>query len=144
VAGGLIRVEVPEELNADGAAEFERLAALLIAAGRLQAEDLPILTAFCSTWALFLTAQRWVNDNGVQVEFRDKDGELAGVSVAPYVMVLERAQTRLATLGKELGLTHGGRLKTELAERRLLNGSQQNAERSRLAGRLGRLIGEGD
>lgn len=143
MGGVLIRADVPDELNDDGAAEFERLSVLLIDAGRLQAEDLPILTAYCSTWALFLQAQRWVNDNGAQVEFRDKTGELSGVAVAPYVSILERAQSRLVAIGKELGLTHGGRLKVELAERRLLSGPKQSAERSKIAGRLGRLIGSG-
>ena len=139
----MIRAEVPEELNQDGAAEFTRLSALLIAADRLQAEDLPILTAYCSTWALFLTAQRWVNDNGAQVEFRDKNGELSGVAVAPYVSILERAQSRLVAIGKDLGLTHGGRLKVEIAERRLLSGPKQDVERNKIAGRLGRIIGSG-
>jgi len=141
--GELVTVEAPDDLDAVGQAEFDRLVQLLNERGRLESTDLGLLVAYCSTWSLLVRSQRWVNEHGMQVATHDDQGNVKRVSKAPCVSILESASRRLRMLGKELGLTPAGRIGLELAARRLLSGPEKQRAREALADRLARFGEQG-
>lgn len=117
---GRVRKGVPDrpaELTGEAAAEWDRLAPELNAAGLLAVTDRGILAAYCLAWADMLAARAEINAGGrfLRVPLQTSRGEVVGhrVQEHPAVRLLDKASARVQRLAAELGITAASRARLE-------------------------------
>lgn len=100
-AGALVEgdaFEMPDVLSGLAADRWFQLEPRLREDGRLTAETLPTLVAYCLSWGTMCDAQERVAAEGLTVERRD------GVAKHPLLLVRQQAMGELRAWGALLGL----------------------------------------
>lgn len=107
----------PPELTGEAAAEWDRLAPELDAAGALAVTDRGILAAYCCAVADLLAARAAIVERGrwLEVPVQTSKGERLGVRLIehPAVKLLDKASARVQRLAAELGITPASRARLE-------------------------------
>jgi P27 family predicted phage terminase small subunit len=117
---GRVRKGVPDrppELTGEAAAEWDRVAPELDAAGLLAVTDRGILAALCLTYQDMLACRDTIAREGryLTVPIQTSKGEVTGEKTVthPAVKDLAEACKRYATIAKELGVTAASRARLE-------------------------------
>ncbi|HEY1190440.1 MAG TPA: phage terminase small subunit P27 family [Gemmata sp.] len=107
----------PPELTGEAAAEWDRLAPELDAAGLLAVTDRGILAAYCLAVADMLAARDAINREGriITTPVQTSRGEVIGHKHQehPAARMLERASSRIDKLAAALGLSPAARSRLE-------------------------------
>jgi P27 family predicted phage terminase small subunit len=109
--------ERPPELTGEAAAEWDRLAPELDAAGLLAVTDRGILAAYCLAYQTMLACRNAISASGYFLEtpIQNATGAIIGVKCIehPAVGRLAESSRRVATLAADLGLTPAARDRME-------------------------------
>ena len=97
---------MPKHLNKLAAAEWRRIVPELAAAGRICELDRALLSAYCSAWGNWVTAQQAIADA--------KEGPIqttkSGYQVAsPHVNIAQQAFGQMIKIGHEFGFSPSAR-----------------------------------
>lgn len=115
----------PTWLAPEAKAEWRRVVPVLDRLGMLSKVDRAALTAYCETWATFVTAQRELHEHGLvnyilEDRFTSKDDEgvriYVHVTKNPAVIVARDAAAQIRQFCAEFGLTPSSRSRMELPE----------------------------
>jgi P27 family predicted phage terminase small subunit len=115
----------PTWLAPEARAEWRRVVPALDKIGMLAKVDRAALTAYCETWATFVTAQRDLHEHGLVLHIYEDlavtdDGKTIKVQVRatknPSVMVARDAAAQIRAFCAEFGLTPSARSRMELPE----------------------------
>jgi P27 family predicted phage terminase small subunit len=138
---GRVRKGVPDrppELTGEAAAEWDRLAPELDAAGLLAVTDRGTLAAYCLAWQDMLAARATIAEEGryIRTPVQTSTGDVIGERVVehPAVKHLDQASKRLAGLGDKLGVAAASRARLEGDGGAEERGNKVQALRDRIAG----------
>lgn len=111
----------PTWLAPEGKAEWRRVVPELDRIGMLTRVDRAALTAYCETWATFVTAQRQLHEHGLvllQREGYTLDGEHLIIRPAknPAVQIARDSAALIRQFCAEFGLTPSARARISLPE----------------------------
>lgn len=90
----------PAFLDAEGQAEWCRLAPELTALGLLTVLDTPALALWCQSWSTWLKATKALNDSGEIIADRDKAHRKS-----PWLSVQRSAAETMNRIGAQFGLS---------------------------------------
>ena len=98
--------EMPDDLEGEAAAEWERIVPEIEAMGLLATLDRAVLIRYCRGWANWCVLDEKLQDTGLLVKGR-RDGLVRN----PLWMMRSDIESTLEALGKQLGLTPAARLR---------------------------------
>ncbi len=99
----------PEHLNAEAAAEWDRVAPLLMKLGLLSNLDRANLAAYCLAWARWVEAEKELEKTGTVVKSPN------GYPIQnPYLSVANQAAKQMQSLGSEFGLSPSARSRLDV------------------------------
>ena len=98
--------EMPDDLDGEAAAEWERIVPEIEAMGLIATLDRGVLIRYCRGWATWLDLDQKIRDIGLLVQ-----GARDGMVRNPLWMMRSDVEATLEALGKQLGLTPAARLR---------------------------------
>ncbi len=105
------RPDKPEWLTEIAAAEWDIVAPELERLGLLTRVDGPSLAAYCQFYGEYVTAQKFLKENGQTYIMRDKDGAVKTIAAFPNVSISQNAARQMRALANDLGFTPAARTK---------------------------------
>ena len=111
---------MPRWLSPSARAEWQRVVRLLKSSGILSVADLGILTAYCTSWGDFKQANEHLRQVGTTTT-----GSKGQLVEHPEVKRAERAEARMITAGRLLGLNPASRLKARIGHSEPVDDDEQ-------------------
>ena len=96
--------------------------------GRLSETEPTAVTAYCRAYQTYLTAERWITENGLVAITRNDKGEVKGIAAVPYVAISAKAQAQMRTFLNDCGLTPAAASRVDSSE----GGETVEAKRKRI------------
>ena len=100
--------EMPDDMDGEAAAEWERIVPDIEAMGLLATLDRGVLIRYCRGWATWLDIDQKIRDTSLLVK---GIGTSAGLVRNPLWMMRQDVENTLGALEKQLGLTPAARLR---------------------------------
>ena len=98
--------EMPDDLDGEAAAEWERIVPEIEAMGLIATLDRGVLIRYCRGWAAWVDLDEKLRSTGLLVQ-----GARDGLVRNPLWMMRSDVEATLEALGKQLGLTPAARLR---------------------------------
>ena len=96
--------EKPDWLLPAAAEEWDRLLPELAERGLVDGLNWGLFAGYCTAYARWVEAEKWMNENGTYAVYRDDKGTVKSAQVVPQVGIAHKALASMRTLGAIFGV----------------------------------------
>jgi len=114
----------PDTLNKVAKAEWYRLIGELSRLKVLSHMDLSLIEVYCKEYAVYLEMNELLEKNGRVMVYKNDDGTLKHVQVAPHQRIADRAVEKMLKIAAEFGFSPSARTRISMAQTQIPNTGQ--------------------